>query len=240
MEWLRHRDYNNIQWTALIGGIDDTFTTRVEAAGITMLDTFSDPEYPGLNVKISHFGACINALFILGNPPAGQINRGDVAGWGGDWITFYGNWRRDHDQFPSGGDYARARMANLVDNNTFKMRDLVEDADCYNIGITLKANPSVSIADQVSRNLREGYKKRMRRFVQGRFGEDAKGVAREMLLSTGDLIVEAGRASLVRSGAESMFVVYPAELNENEMSDLTGGFRDRLDAIVREEAGKYP
>ena len=240
MEWLRHVDYNNIQWTTLIGGIDDSFITRVEAAGVQMLDTWPDPEFPGLNAKISHFGACMNGVFTQGAAPAGRINRGDVTGWGGDWITFYGNWRRDKDQIPSGGDYARLRMANLVDDNTFKMRDLVEDADCYNIGLTLKANPSLSIADEVAKNFADGYKTRMRRFVNGRFGTNAQGISKEMLLSTGDLVIEAGRAALVRSGAEAFFVVYPAELNDNEMNDLTGGFRDRLNAIVREEAGKYP
>ncbi|KAL9635664.1 MAG: hypothetical protein Q9164_003316 [Protoblastenia rupestris] len=242
MEWLRHTEYNDLKWKALIGGVDDDFTAYVEAAGVTFLDTYPDPEFPGLNIKISHLGACMNGVFLKGKPDTGtsETNRGDVAGWGGDWMTFYGEWRRDSDATPSGGDYARAKMVNLKDETTFKMRDLVEDADCYNIGIKLLADSSLSIADEIAKNLEEGgYKTRMQRFVNGRFAGNAASIAKNMLLPGDDVLVNTGRIALVQQ--EGGFLVkLPLWLSDGEMDDLTKGFRDRLNAVVVEEAGKYP
>ncbi|KAL9127255.1 MAG: hypothetical protein Q9217_003835 [Psora testacea] len=239
MEWLRHTEYNGLEWTALIGGIDDGFTRHVQAAGVTMLDTFPDPEYAGLNVKISHFGACMNGVFLKGKPATGDTNRGDVAGWGGDWMTFYGEWRRDAGKEPSGGAYTRAHMANLVDDTTFKMRDLVEDADCYNIGMKLHDNPSLSIADEVESNLASGYKTRMKRFVKERFANNAAAIAKNMLLKLDDPIIAAGRIRLVQQQGGT-FAKQPQLLSDADMNDLTAGFKDRLNAVVAEEAKKYP
>ena len=239
MEWLRHTEYNDLEWKALIGGVDDGFTKHVEAAGVTFLDTFPDPEYPGLNVKISHLGATMNGVFLQGNAPAGETNRGDVAGWGGDWMTFYGEWRRDVDTNPSGGAYARAHMANLVDESTFKMRDLVEDADGYNIGIKLRENPTLSIADEIAANMASAYKTRMQRFVSGRFAGNAAAIARNMLLPGDDVLVNAGRIRLVQQQG-GILTKLPLWLSDQEMADLTGGFKDRLDTIVAEEAQKFP
>ena len=204
-----------------------------------MLDTFPDPEYPGLDVKISHFGACANGVLLKGKPSGSDTNRGDVTGWGGDWMTFYGEWRRDSDATPSGGDYARAHMANLQDDTTFKMRDLVEDADCFNIGMRLHDNPALSIADEIESNLDSGYKTRMQRFINGRFAENAQAIAKNMLLPGNDVIVNTGRIALIQQ-AGGFFVKLPLWLSDDDMNDLTGGFRDRLDAVLVEEARKYP
>ncbi|MEV6287711.1 hypothetical protein [Kribbella sp. NPDC051770] len=38
-----------------------------------------------------------------------RINRGDIAAWAGDWITFYGDWRRNGDQVP-GDESTRAAL----------------------------------------------------------------------------------------------------------------------------------
>ena len=184
----------------------------------------------------------MNGVFLKGKPDTGtsETNRGDVAGWGGDWMTFYGEWRRDSDTTPSGGDYARAKMVNLKDETTFKMRDLVEDADCYNIGIKLLADSSLSIADEIAKNLEEGgYKTRMQRFVNGRFAGNAASIAKNMLLPGDDVLVNTGRIALVQQEG-GLLVKLPLWLSDEEMDDLTKGFRDRLNAVVVEEAGKYP
>ncbi|KAI4212292.1 MAG: hypothetical protein LQ351_005005 [Letrouitia transgressa] len=239
LEWLRHVDYNDLEWRTLIGDIDDGFIKHVEAAGVTMLDTYPDPEFPGLNVKISHWGACTNGVLLKGKSPGLETNRADVAGWGGDWMTFYGEWRRDSDGTPSGGDYARAHMVNLQDDTTFKMRDLVEDADCFNIGVRLRDNPSLSIADEVATTVESGYKTRMQRFVNGRFAGNAQAIAKNMLLPGDDVVINVGRIRLVQQQG-GFFVKLPLWLSDEDMDDLTKGFKDRLDAVVVEEAQKFP
>ncbi|KAI4193885.1 MAG: hypothetical protein LQ346_003801 [Caloplaca aetnensis] len=235
MEWLRHEEYNGLQWKALIGGVDDDFTTHVQNAGVTSMATFRDPEY-GLDIKISHLGACMNGVFVKDPASGTDTNRADVVGWGGDWMTFYGEWRRDSDEQASGGQYARDHLANAVDDTTFKLRDLVEDADCYNIGMRLRSNPSLSIADEMEKVLAGGYKSRMKSFVEGRFGtrSNAQAIAKSMLLPGDDVIINAGRIRLVQQQG-GLIVKLPLWLSDEEMDDLTKGFADRLFSIVQLE-----
>lgn len=90
MEWLRHEEYNDLQWKALIGGVDDNFIDYVEKAGISMVATLRDPEY-GIDIKVSHLGACMNGV-LLKSPAGGtDTNRADVTGWGGDWNGWGGD-----------------------------------------------------------------------------------------------------------------------------------------------------
>ena len=235
MEWLRHEEYNGVQWKVLIGGVDDDFIEYVKKAGVSSLATFKDPEY-GLDVKISHLGACMNGVFV--KEPAGgtDTNRADVTGWGGDWMTFYGEWRRDNDDEPKGGKYCLDHMCNAVDDTMFKLRDLVEDADCYNVGMRLRANPGLNIADEMEKVLAGGYKMRMKSFVEGRFKDPAtaQAIAKSMLLPGKDVTVNAGRIRLIQQEG-GLIVKLPLWLSDEDMDDLTKGFADRLFGIVQLE-----
>ncbi|KAI4091040.1 MAG: hypothetical protein L6R37_007806 [Teloschistes peruensis] len=235
MEWLRHSEYNSLEWKTLIGGVDDDFTTFVEKAGVTALAGFRDPEYD-IDVKASHLGACMNGVFLKGQASGTDTNRADVTGWGGDWMTFYGEWRRDHDDQPKGGKYCLDHMCNAVDDTTFKLRDLIEDADCYNIGMRLRANPSLSIADEFERTFAGGYKSRMKKFIEGRFGDrgKAQAVAKSMLPPGDDVIINTGRIRLVQQQG-GFLVKLPLWLSDDELDDLTKGFADRLFGIVQLE-----
>ena len=240
MEWLRHVDYSDYQWNALIGDMDNGFIDYVKKAGVTMMDTYPDPEYPGLNCNIAHFGASLNGVFIKGVvSPLSDNNRADVAGWGGDWMTFYGEWRRDHDDNPDGGDYVRKYMVSLTHDSTFKMRDLVEDADAFNIGRQLIANPSLNIADLVKENLATGYRTRMQRFVNGRFAGIAQEIAKNELLPGDDLIINAGRIYLTRKTG-GLFSKTPNMLSDEEMNSFTAGFAQKMEDVKLEEVRKYP
>ncbi|KAL8788729.1 MAG: hypothetical protein Q9213_001543 [Squamulea squamosa] len=235
MEWLRHEEYNGLEWKALIGGVDDGFTDYVKKAGVSPLATFKDPEY-NLDIKISHLGACMNGVFVKDPATGTDTNRADVTGWGGDWMTFYGEWRRDSDKEPKGGKYCLDHMCNAVDDTTFKLRDLVEDADCYNVGMRLRANPSLSIADEMGKVLAGGYKTRMKSFVEGRFRDraTAQAIAKNMLLPGNDIVINAGRIKLVQQQG-GFFVKLPLWLSDEDMNDLTKGFADRLFGIVQLE-----
>ncbi|KAL8774325.1 MAG: hypothetical protein Q9209_001076 [Squamulea sp. 1 TL-2023] len=235
MEWLRHEEYNGIEWKALIGGVDDGFTDHVKKAGVSLLATFKDPEY-NIDIKISHLGACMNGVFVKDAASGTDTNRADVTGWGGDWMTFYGEWRRDSDKEPKGGKYCLDHMCNTVDDTTFKLRDLVEDADCYNVGMRLRANPGLNIADEMEKVLNGGYKTRMKNFVEGRFKDQAtaQAIAKNMLLPGTDVVINAGRIKLVQQQG-GFLVKLPLWLSDEEMDDLTKGFADRLFGIVQLE-----
>ena len=65
----------------------------------------------------------------------------------------------------SGGERIRAHLTSLVDENTLKLGDLVENVDCYNNGMRIRKKSGLNLADKVERNLKEGYKTRMQRLV---------------------------------------------------------------------------
>ena len=108
LEFLRSEDYDDPLWTMLIGGIDKGFVRHVEDnlrnLGLPMIRDFEDPFY-GVKIKVSHLAASCNGHYLQAQPGGTNTNRADVAGWGGDWMTFYGEWRRDSDSYSSGLTY---------------------------------------------------------------------------------------------------------------------------------------
>lgn len=151
-------------------------------------------------------------------------------------MTFYGEWRRDSDDEPKGGKYCLDHMCNAVDDTTFKLRDLVEDADCYNVGMRLRADSGLKIADEMEKVLAGGYKTRMKSFVEGRFRDraTAQAIAKSMLLPGNDVLVNTGRIRLIQQNA-GLLVKLPLWLSDEDMDDLTKGFADRLFGIVQLE-----
>ena len=216
----------------------------------------------------------MNGVFKFGQasyPAQGlnrATNRADVTGWGGDFVTFYGDWqkainggagfgaghkRRDlsygnwkeieqhmNKRAPiSGGDFARRYLATRTDDTTFKLRDMIEDADCYNIAMKLNADPSLNIVDLIESNLSSGYKTRMQRFFNGRFGSAAaaRAIAKDDLSTGWDFLVNAGKTALVIETA-GVPVKLPVNLNPKDLDDFTKGFADRMQTLVAAEASR--
>ena len=253
-EWLRHADYNDNKWTALVGPIDRGFTQAVNKAGIQMIDFIVEPEYHQ-QIKVSHLGACINGVLVAGEAGPQSTNAGDVTGWGGDLITFYGEWqlavhggkktsphyikRAPH---PSGSEFARQNLAN-DHPTTFKLRDMVEDADCYNIATQLLHNGgSTNIADLIESNLRNGYRSRMQRFFSNRFGsaQAAQQTARNMLLPGSNVVINAGRIKLIYdiAGADGFQPFALEQQDPSALDDFVKGFAERIVQLVNEERGR--
>jgi hypothetical protein len=161
-----------------------------------------------------------------------DTNHCDIAGWAGDWMTFYAEWRRDSDSYASGS--CEAKLAKLDVNNTFQPRDLIEDADGYNIarlrygGLTLPE--AVRSYYQGS-----GYLSRMRGFVNGRFGSISKSqaLAKDVLLTTDDPLIIAGRIKLI-NGID-FGVALPELLPSAVLDDFCQGFADMLSAQISHE-----
>ncbi|KAL9018204.1 MAG: hypothetical protein Q9185_004477 [Variospora sp. 1 TL-2023] len=84
--------------------------------GFKSIDTFRYPSYD-IDIKASHLGACINGVFLKGLAAGTNTNRENITGWGGDWITFYGEWRRDSEDEPVSSKYVREHMANRQERN---------------------------------------------------------------------------------------------------------------------------
>lgn len=152
------------------------------------------------------------------------MNRSDLTGWGGDWITFYGEWRRDSDSYASGYLYCQEKLAKVSESGTFKMNDLIEDADAFNIVSTLLSDGG-SIADLIRSNLTGGgHLSRMKRFYEGRFrnATDAKAITKNMLLPGNDIVMNAARTALIEQTA-GQAVALPIHLPGAVLDDFVAG-----------------
>ncbi|WP_370155515.1 glycoside hydrolase domain-containing protein [Streptacidiphilus sp. EB129] len=239
LEYLRHADYDNMQWQKLIGDVDQGFTSYVDSHDITLVkvSTVKDPFY-GIDLHVSHLGAAANGVLLLGKPSGTATNRGDVAGWGGDWMTFYGEWRRDSASYSSGATYCQERLAKLSAIGTFKLRDLTEDADGYLIAMRVLGGEN--IVDVVQDHYTKGYLTRFQQFFQGRFGgtaANAKAIAGDMLTSDRDALIVAGRTYLIETTG-GIPTLDPSMLPSDKLDEFCQGFADMLLAKVGEENSK--
>ncbi|MCJ1252584.1 hypothetical protein MMC24_000390 [Lignoscripta atroalba] len=243
MEWLRKENpgYNDIKWEKLIGNVDDGWISYAKSKGLTWeVSTFPDPMYD-VQLHAAHFGACMNGVYLKGDKlvaTGNDISRADVVGWGGDWITFYGDWR-DAD-IDSGYQYCQDSLAKpAADKGTFKLRDMIEDADCYNIAMNLRTinnKPSWTVVDEIAFNLQPGgggYRSRFDRFYNNRFGgtkATASAIAKEMLTG-GEAIIVAGRTLLLEKNY-GPFIKLPSMLSDKELGGFCDGFADVLSQLA--------
>jgi hypothetical protein len=86
LQFLRHKEHASLQWYALVGGIDYGFVNLVDQSGIAQIARFQDP-VSSVQIKVSHLAASCAGVYEYGQPEATTINRGDITGWSGDWIT---------------------------------------------------------------------------------------------------------------------------------------------------------
>lgn len=236
LEFLRHEDYTNYQWEQLIGDVDWDFINHVKSTGVQMIRELRDPFY-GIDLKVSHLAATANGVYVTGKPSGTATNRGDVAGWGGDWMTFYGEWRRDSDSYASGLTYCQQKLAKVDGDGTFKLRDLIEDADGHHLAMRLRSG--ATIADEVTSLYQgSGYLGRFRRYFDDRFGNatGAKAIAKEMLMPGGDLVVNMGRSYLIETTG-GVPTLMPHLMPNDKIDEFCQGFADMLlDRVGQEDA----
>ncbi|MFI6077083.1 glycoside hydrolase domain-containing protein [Actinoplanes sp. NPDC051343] len=233
MEYLRANAYDTAAFSALMGSIDHGFVDFVDNAGVDRINDLADPFY-GIDLHVAHFGAACNGYYALSEPSETTTNGSDIGGWGGDWITFYGDWRNASESYASGSAYCAARLAKVDGAGTFKLRDLIEDVDAYNINKLVRGGANIGAAAR-SYYLGGGYLTRFRTFVDGRFGTipHAKAAAKDMLTSDALANVVAYRTGLLESYSGT--VLPPELLPDDSMDDFCQGFADMLQAKMAVE-----
>lgn len=234
MEYLREPQYDNIEFTGLMGSVDSDFVDFVDNAGVEKIDDLADPFY-GVDLHVMHLGAACNGYYALGGwTSTPTANNSDIGGWGGDWITFYADWRRDSDSYASGSAYCAAQLAAVDGTGTFKLRDLIEDTDSYNIAGMVRAGTDIASAVR-SYYLDGGYLNRFTKFVNSRFGTlpNAKAAAKDMLTSDADPKEQAYRTGLIVKAGVTLL---PELLPDDLMDDFCLGFAEMLQAKTSVEA----
>ncbi|MFJ1600891.1 glycoside hydrolase domain-containing protein [Streptomyces sp. NPDC088261] len=228
-DYYRKVRYAGTQWRVLIGGVDSAFIDYADSNGAELLSELTDP-FTGQTLGPQHLLATAAGHFI--KAPSADLhtaNAGDVAGWAGDLMTFYGEWRRDSDSYASGYTYCTERLAKIGVNSTFGIGDLIEDADGFLLAEKMRAGKPINEA------VREHYAgsggaARFRDYLAKRFGasaDTAADAAFDVLTNMTDPVISGGRAYLVLSTAGEG-VILPQLLPSDRLREYCGGFADSL------------
>jgi peptidoglycan hydrolase-like protein with peptidoglycan-binding domain len=237
LEYLQHGDCDDSRWTLLIGGVDPGFVDCVHRAGVTLVLTMADPVH-GIPLRMSRMAATGTAVYLLGEPtgPRTSAWAGDVAGWGGDLITFYAEWQRDAARYPDGYGYCRRKLGRHGSGCTFELSDLVLDADGYNVARRLRHGASVVQA--MVANYRTESRTRLGRFFDDRFDPEVnrvKDLALDLLTSDTDPLISARRAYLILTTAGTP-ITMPGALPAATLERFCRGFAEVLTEQVRAES----
>ncbi|MDX3532259.1 hypothetical protein P1P75_39170 [Streptomyces sp. ID05-39B] len=231
MEYIRSDKYDDATFRGLIGKVDSGFVTYVNNRNMSIWSEFKDP-FTGQHLGPEHMMATANGQYAKPNPK-GDISLGDVAGWGGDLMTLYGEWRRDHDSYASGATYIRDKMGKISVASTFGFTDLVEDVDGYLIAQAVRGGKTIVEA------VRDHYKgtgglTRFRVYVNMRFGATAKEAAAQAKkiltdspLSTDGAILVGGRVLLIQTYGGTNALM-PHLLPSGQLDDWCNAFGDNL------------
>ncbi|KAJ5741623.1 hypothetical protein N7533_011032 [Penicillium manginii] len=254
MQWLRHREYAGPNFERALGEIDRNWITFVEIRNITMIDWVADPLQP-ISIKVAHLGASLEGVTLISVKQGlamirdPSLNISDLLGWGGDLITFYVDWQyamRASKTPISGYGFCLDRLAQPAYKkeyiHTAKLRDLVEDADAYNIGTVLNRPGRRTIVQEIEELFRPGggYTNRFARFWQKKLGgsvETATKLADHLLSTNGvldgiamarrDLIVQ--RETFLRIAPP---ITRPELLNGTEREGFCRGFAEVMQQLA--------
>ena len=248
MEWMRHLKYAGLKsgWLTLLGSLDEEWLRYARSHGLGAFPNdgkFADPHYCGQQVETDHLFATMNAVFL--KPPLAYpfINRSDFGGWGGDLSTLYAEWYL-------AGRPSATWVRDRVRGNagTFKLLDAIEDADGFNMAMTLRASPSRAIHDVLADYYKPAgsYRSRFSKFFGTRFGgseEHARVLAHEMLTAPGNISPaeeEHGTLNLLRTAAvESVrlraLVPQPKTLPFVQLQPFCNGFADGLVKLAKDK-----
>ncbi|WP_030419380.1 glycoside hydrolase domain-containing protein [Streptomyces sp. NRRL F-5065] len=236
-DYYRQKRYAGFEWKSLIGEVDWSFIDYANSRGAELMSDFTDP-FTGQTLRPQHLLATAAGHMI--KPPLSdthKANRGDVAGWAGDLMTFYGEWRRDSDSYASGYTYCTERLGKVGTLSSFSFDDLIEDADGFLLAEKMRSGVPITTA------LRDHYEKtggvtRFRDYLAKRFGTSqatAADAAFYILTSIDDPLINLGRISLEQqTGGVAMVLSHL--LPEDRLRNYCLGFADTLIAHAGLEA----
>ncbi|MER5356901.1 glycoside hydrolase domain-containing protein [Streptomyces sp. NPDC002785] len=228
MEYMRHKSYGGGDWDFLIGGYDGKFVDYANSNGFSTMTDFTDP-YTAYELGAEHLMASANGHFVSWMPSNPKsVNEGDIAGWGGDLLTLYVDWRRASGQYPDGRNFVQLKMAKVGVASSFGYNDLIEDADAWLLAKAVRDGKTIA---QAVRDLYNGGGglRRFNNYWSGRFNGntgDAKFLAHNILTAADDKEVVAAQIGLVtvRGG----ILTLPAMLGSDELEPFEQGFVDVL------------
>ncbi|EXJ68592.1 uncharacterized protein A1O5_08386 [Cladophialophora psammophila CBS 110553] len=238
MEWLRHKDYNNLDWDLMVGTIDKAWITYGTKLGLPYGTAFPDPFFNGVNEHSAHLGAAMDAIY---RQDISSWGMSEIAGWAGDLYQFYDDWQdatiRHPKKYPpsdreSGYKFCKDWLANKPDTSHFTIRDLEEDIDAFSIVLSLKEDPSSRI-DVVAKDYYSPPKgaatkrDRFKDFFDARFGGDPATASAEAMryLTTQDILIKTARLGVIKA-------IQPSKIDQKQLHRFCDGFADVLESLA--------
>lgn len=223
MEYIRSKKYDNFQWRAVLGGVDQDFLNYANSHGFAIMQEFTDP-FTGYALGAEHMMATANGHLIFPQPDNPKsVNAGDITGWGGDLLTFYANWRDAVDDYPNGHTFCDEKLAKPGVATSFGFSDLIEDADGYLIGRRVAGGTDIvtAVHDQYNGG---GGLHRFTNYYQQRFtnAEDCNFLAHNILTAFDDPKIVAAQIVLIGVHAP------PRSLPYQDLQRFEQGFADTL------------
>lgn len=237
LDFLRYPKYVDFYdgWETLVGPVDMDWINHMESIiGAGRIKTFTDPAF-GVTIQVDHLAATAVAEYLYPHGAGNAVTRGDFGGWAGDLCTFYGDWRNNVDQYPSGYDFCVDRLAKLNVRSSFQLGDLIEDVDGMLMGIRMR-NYRERFTDALRDHLTgSGHLYRFSRFF-GRFGGDTATVAaaaRTLLTVVGPDPQLNGLRTAAIGVACGAGCLFPETLPDAELDQFLNGFADTITGLAR-------
>jgi peptidoglycan hydrolase-like protein with peptidoglycan-binding domain len=230
MEFVRHDRYGGMDWDVLIGAYDKDWVAYAKSKGHTIKKQFTDPN-SGYELGAEHMMATANGHLLFPQPTNPKsVNSGDIAGWGGDWMTFYANWRNDEEQYASGKAYCEAKLGKPGVVSSFGFNDLVEDADGYLIARACRAGTAINQAVREHYANGGGHLTRFTQYFTKRFftATDCKDQAYNDLTMEDSTFDIARGALIIAAGAKSPTQMANEPGGYDKLQDFCQGFADAI------------
>ncbi|MEU6442433.1 glycoside hydrolase domain-containing protein [Streptomyces sp. NPDC047046] len=244
MEYIRHEKYRGLKWWYLADSYDGDFVAYCEDRGVKVEDTFTDT-VTGYQLDAAHLMATANGFLTNADPSdKGESTGGDIAGWGGDIMTFWADWRNAVDEYASPTTFCEAKLAIPGTVSSFGYTDMVEDVDGYLLakhvadGGTITQWMTEHYVDGGGLNrFRDHFN---RRWVNA---TNARACCWDILAGPTDTKVNLARVALITGAGAALpadYVLLPG--NTEKLALFCQGFSDRQLALIGLEnslAAKY-
>lgn len=239
LQFMRWNKYTDTRWRTLFGEVDDAFISYATARGLDQArkHAYTDPSMGAL-VNPDHLAASASGYFLKGNAGVGKANRAELASWGGDLLTFYGEWSRSDNASPL--DFCRKTLCRPDVASTFALGDLIEDIDGFLIAERLK-NGNTNIVQELRRILiGTGHLTRFSDFKLYRFGgvtSNIRGTAKAFLEDQiDDTLLSSTRTLLIHRNCP----VGKEPWNESDsvMSEFYTGFAETLQRLIDQQVAR--
>ncbi|MEU4920303.1 glycoside hydrolase domain-containing protein [Streptomyces parvus] len=237
MEFMRHKSYGGIQWQSLIGDYDHGFVSYASQKGLSVLDEFTDP-VSGYRIGAEHLMATADGHYVVAQPDNKKsVNVGDITGWGGDFMTFYTDWRNSEEQYASGKAFCNAKLAKPGVSSSFGFTDLIEDADGYLIARAVRGGQDIATAVRQRYSNNGSALKRFTDYFQNRWGsaENCKQAAWNVLTKEEPFFDLARGYFITLEGALYPGVLINTPGGSDKLDSFTQGFADAILARVGAE-----